>query len=118
ERILAWFEGQVIDRVPVRFGAHNSEYDHATASSRTWPTLRDRWFDAEYQVDSFLASLKGAQFLGESIPVFWPNLGPEVYSAFHGSELTYQQVTAYSEPLVKSWDDLSKVCFDPENAYF
>jgi hypothetical protein len=118
ERVLAWFEGQVLDRPPVRFAAHNAEYDNAAATTRSWPSLKDRWFDAEYQVDSFLQSLKGQQFLAESFPVFWPNLGPEVYSAFHGSELTYQEVTAYSIPLVKSWDDLSKVRFDPENPYY
>ena len=27
ERIYAWYEHQVIDRVPVRFSAHNAEYD-------------------------------------------------------------------------------------------
>jgi hypothetical protein len=49
ERILAWFQGQVIDRPPIRFSAHNAEYDAATATDRHWPTPKDRWFDAECQ---------------------------------------------------------------------
>jgi hypothetical protein len=118
KRILAWFGGQVIDRVPVRFSAHNAEYDHASAATGRWASLRERWFDAEYQVESYLQSLSGQTFLAESIPVFWPNLGPEIYSAFHGSELIYQEVTAYSVPLVQTWDDLSKIRLDTGNAYF
>lgn len=118
ERILAWFAGHVLDRPPVRFSAHNAEYDHATLGRAQWPTLRDRWFDAEFQVEHFVRSLAGQTFLAESIPVFWPNLGPEVYAAFHGSELVYQEVTAYSVPLVREWDDLAKIRLDRTNVYF
>lgn len=118
ERILAWFEGQVLDRVPVRFSAHNAEYDRVSSAAGHWASLRDRWFDSDYQVDRHLQSLIGQVFLAESIPVFWPNLGPEVYAAFHGSELVYQEVTSYSVPAVRSWDDLSKIRLDAGNAYF
>ena len=118
ERILAWFAGEVIDRAPIRFSAHNAEYDHTSAEAGRWPNLRDRWFDAEYQVDRFLRSLEGQVFLAESIPVFWPNLGPEVYAAFHGSELVYQEVTSYSVPLVPTWEARGRIRFDPANEYF
>jgi len=118
ERILAWFAGQIVDRPPIRFSAHNAEYDLVRAQARRWTGLKDRWFDAEYQVESYLQSLKGRQFLAETIPVFWPNLGPEVYSAFHGSELVYQEVTSYSVPLVQEREDVQKIRFSRDNAYF
>src|ERR1035437_2803467 len=118
DRILAWFAGQVVDRPPIRFFAHNAEYENALMETTRWPSLRDRWFDAEYQIDTFLSSLKGRRFLAETIPVCWPNLGPEVYSAFHGSELVYQQITSYSVPLMRERGDIPKVQFSRDNAYF
>lgn len=118
ERIMAWFDGQVLDRPPIRFSAHNAEYNKAAVAARRWPSLKDRWFDAEYQVESYLRSLQGRRFLAETIPVCWPNLGPEVYSAFHGSELIYQEVTSYSVPLVREQADMAKIHFDRGNAYF
>lgn len=118
ERIKAWYHQQIVDRAPIRFSAHNSEYAVVHKPSDRWPTLKDRWFDAEYQVDSYLASIRGQKFLAETFPVFWPNLGPEVYSAFYGGELTYAEVTAYSVPLLNDLDrDLDKIHFDENNPY-
>ena len=46
----------------------------------------------------------GRKFYAETFPIFWPNLGPEVFSAFHECELEYAEVTSYSIPLVKEKD--------------
>jgi hypothetical protein len=118
-RIYAWYEQEVIDRPPIRFTAHNAEYDapHLLAG-RSWPDLKARWFDAEFQVDFFIESIKGREFLAETFPVLWPNLGPEIFVAFHGSELIFKEVTSYSVPLVKEWDDMAKIRLDRENQYF
>ena len=107
ERIYAWFEGEVLDRAPVRFTAHNADFEQAHRSSgRAWPDLRSRWFDAEYQVDYYRASIEGQTFLGETFPVFWPNLGPEVFAAFYGAELIFGEVTSWSRPLIRDWDQM------------
>jgi hypothetical protein len=113
ERIRAWYEGEVIDRPPIRFTAHNAEYDLSPdAAGRSWPTLEDRWFEAEYQVDRFEASIRGQEFLAETFPVFWPNLGPGVYAALFGCRLTYGEVTAWSEPLVRDWSEAADLRLD------
>ena len=79
QRINAWLAHEPTDRPPVRFAEHNAEYAAArTLQGRTWPDLRTRWFDAEYQVELFLESIRGRTFHGETFPVFWPNLGPNV----------------------------------------
>jgi hypothetical protein len=117
-RIYAWYNQEIIDRPPIRFSAHNAEYTISPHLKKSWPTLKDRWFDAEYQVDYFIDSIKDRKFYAETFPVFWPNLGPEVYTAFHGSELQYQEVTSYSIPMVKNWEDISLINFDKNNPYF
>ena len=118
-RVQAWLKHEMIDRPPIRFSAHNSDYAAAHAmKGRSWPDLKSRWFDAEYQVDYFLHSIQGLQFLAETFPIFWPNLGPEVYSAFYGSELEYKEVTSYSKPLVKEWSDISGIKLNRANEYY
>lgn len=118
KRIYAWYQQEIIDRPPIRFSSHNAEYVKSSHLKKTWPSLKERWFDAEYQVDFFIDSIKGRKFYAETFPVFWPNLGPEVYSAFHGCELEYMEVTSYSIPIIKSWEDSRLINFDMNNIYF
>lgn len=118
QRIYGWYQQEMLDRLPIRFSAHNAEYAISPHLKKPWPTLKDRWFDAEYQVDLFIDSIKGRRFYAETFPVFWPNLGPEVFTAFHGSELEYMEVISYSVPFVKDWEDINRIQFDTNNPYF
>lgn len=114
KRVYAWFEGAIIDRPPVRFMAHNAFVEQA---NQAYPSdnLRDRWFDAEFQVETFVKSIEGRTFHGETFPVFWPNLGPEVYAGFYGAELQFGEVTSWSVPMVRSWDDMARLKLDLDN---
>lgn len=119
QRVEAWLNHEKTDRPPVRFSMHNAEFasEHAPANGR-WPSLKARWFDAEYQVDSFLKSIEGRIFYGETFPVFSPNLGPNVYAAYHGAELEYAEVTSWIVHCVHTWDDIKRLRFDPNNEYY
>jgi len=120
DRIDAWFCQEIIDRPPVRFYHHNIEYENAQQlDTGRWATLEDRWFDAEYQIDAFEASIAGRTFHGETFPVFWPNLGPNVYSAFYGGRLDFAEVTSWYEPVVETPEDLGALGEDFRgNRYF
>jgi hypothetical protein len=117
KRVYAWFDGAIIDRPPIRFMAHNAFVEQANT---VYPSenLKDRWFDAEFQVETFAQSIAGKTFHGETFPVFWPNLGPEVYAAFYGATLEYGEVTSWSIPAVRAWEDMSRLRLDMENEYF
>jgi hypothetical protein len=117
QRVYAWYAGEIIDRPPIRFMAHNAFVEEA---NKDYPSenLKDRWFDVEFQVDTFIESIEGKTFHGETFPVFWPNLGPEVYAAFYGAELEYGEVTSWSKPVVQNWADIDKLKLDMGNAYF
>ena len=119
QRIEAWFNHEPLDRPPVRFSMHNAEFssEHAPDNSR-WPNLKARWFDAEFQVDSFLESIAGRRFHGETFPVFSPNLGPNVYAAFYGAELDYAEVTSWVIHCIHEWDDIQRLKFDRNNEYY
>ncbi|MCX6877388.1 MAG: hypothetical protein NTW21_26800 [Verrucomicrobia bacterium] len=119
QRIDAWFAHDMLDRPPVRFAEHNADFagTHLLAG-RTWPDLRTRWFDAEFQVDYFIESIRGRTFHGETFPVFWPNLGPNVYAAFHGAELDFGEVTSWVRHCVHEPADMGNLKFSRDNVYF
>ncbi|MEN8255025.1 MAG: hypothetical protein ABFR33_06100 [Verrucomicrobiota bacterium] len=118
ERIYAWYNQEIIDRPPVRFHQHNAEFANAGKPDSQWSSVKERWFDAEHQVDHFIRQLEGIQFKAETFPMFMPNLGPEIYSAFYGAELEYGEITAWAIPLIKEWENLPEFKLDSSNDYF
>ena len=90
---------------------------------RLWPhsshaTLRDRWMDADYAAEMALANVMNTEYLGDALPYAFPNLGPEVFSAFFGCELEFGEDTSWSIPILKDWADVGKVRFSTENVYW
>ena len=120
ERIEAWFHQAVLDRPPVRFYKHNAQFEAGEPLDRTrWLSQEERWFDTDYQIESFEQSLAGKTFWAETFPVFVPNLGPNVYSAFYAGRLEFAEVTSWYEPVLASLDDLSVLQNNPfANHYF
>ncbi len=118
-RVYAWYGNEIIDRAPVRFKAHNDflnqEVDFGSWSSEQ---KKARWFDAEYQIDTFLNSIEGKIFHGETFPVYFPNLGPDAYAAFYGAPLEFGEVTSWSTPIVRDWGDIDRLKLDFNNEYF
>lgn len=115
-RIEAWYQQQVIDRPPVRFSRHNALYDAADAASQArYPSLRDWWFDVEAQIERFHRGMEGKHYHGETFPVFWPNLGPNVLAACYGSELAFGEVTSWAEPILH--DYAQKPVLDMQSPY-
>lgn len=120
KRVYAWFENEIIDRPPVRFVAHNEFLETAKEdiSQLSAAEKKDWWFDVETQVDLFVRSIEGHKFHAETFPVFFPNLGPDVYAAFYGAELEFGEVTSWSIPLVRHWEDVDKLKLNMGNQYF
>jgi len=117
ERIYAWYEGELIDRAPVRFTAHNT-FISEKVSKREWYDLRSKWFDVEFQVESYMESLRSQNFFAETFPVYWPNLGPNVYAAFMGAPLVFDEYTSWADPCLENLNDAGDLRVDPDNIYF
>ena len=118
ERVYAWYEGEVVDRAPIRFSQHNADYN-TREHAKTWPTLEDRWMDAEYAVDDYVKRLEGRPLLAETFPVYFPNLGPNWYAACFGVPMEWGDVTAWAEPVIHDYEkDLPAVAFDINCAMF
>ena len=105
-RIEAWFHQEVVDRAPVRFSRHNAEYEDAPPlDPARWPNRKAQWYDAEFQLERFLGSIEGRRFHGETFPLFWPNLGPNVFAGCYGAPLHFSDVTSWAEPVLTTPDD-------------
>lgn len=119
ERIYAWYEGEIIDRPPVRFSSHNADFEEPLQDELLrWATLEDRWFDHEFQVDAFIRSIEGKSFHGETFPVLWPNLGPNVFAAFYGAPLEFGEVTSWAEPIISTYEKIKDLKLDWSSPYF
>jgi hypothetical protein len=118
KRIYAWYEREVIDRAPVRFIAHNAAFNVESSQNRSPEEWKNIWFDVEPRVETFEKSIEGKVFHGETFPMFDPNLGPDIYAAFYGSELYYGEVTSWSHPIIEYWEDMASLKLDMEGIYF
>lgn len=120
ERIEAWFHQSVLDRPPVRFYRHNAQFEAGEPLNRArWASLKDRWFDTEYQIEDFERSIAGKTFHAETFPVFFPNLGPSVYSAFYGGEIEFAEVTSWYHAVLHGINGYAVLQNDPfQNLYF
>lgn len=118
KRVYAWFDGEIIDRVPVRFSAHNEEFDNVQEAN-SWKTLKDRWFDTEFQIQSFEKRLYMHPWLGETFPVYFPNLGPNFFAAaITNSELEFGDVTSWCRPCILEEEQVDRIGFHQDNLYY
>jgi len=87
-----------------------------------WPeerhaTPRDQWLDIDHRVEYALASVENTWYGGDSIPVFMPNLGPEIMTAGYGAAMEFSERTVWTEPCLTDWGQLDALKFDPDNFY-
>ncbi len=102
ERFDAFWRREVPDRPLV---AITCPRDHQ--SPRDFPvpgTPEARWTDVGYQCNLARWRTQNTCYLGDSIPYYLPNLGPDSFSAFLGAELRFiDDATSWVKPCV---DDL------------
>lgn len=118
QRIDAFWECELIDRPVVQFTLEKPPEERVPLPVSHHGTPRDRWLDAEYQAELALATLSNQEFLGDSMPVAFPNLGPDLFSAFYGCPLTFGDYgTSWSSPILHDWSRVDEIQFDWDNFY-
>ena len=118
DRYEAWWDAQ-IPLVSIAF-AKPAEEQIPYPPAKDHPTLRDRWLDTEYLVENTRARMANIHFFADALPTVFPNLGPEIYSAFYGCPLEFSENTSWSVPILDSWDQaaVDALKLDTENFYF
>lgn len=117
DRIDAFWECAIIDRPVARIviPRPNPAYP---IPQKQFASHRERWMDFEFTAQTQLAYVKNNDYLGDALPAVFPNLGPEVFSAFFGCELEYGEVTAWSIPNLEDYAEAGKLQFSEDNFYY
>ncbi len=116
----AFWRREIIDRpvVIASMGKAQPDPRYPAPPQKTWATIRGRWFDAEYIAQSAAAGAMNTEYLGDALPSSWPNLGPEIFSAFFGAEIEFGDSTSWSVPNLKDWTDADKIQLSTDNIYW
>ncbi|MFH1008838.1 MAG: hypothetical protein V1800_15290 [Candidatus Latescibacterota bacterium] len=119
-RYEAWWDCAVVDRPLVSMTFRKPQVECVRMPQKEHATLRDRWMDTEHVVRTEEARLLNTVHFADSLPVAWPNLGPEVFSAFYGCEMEYGETTAWSRPILTDWSEesVNSLRLDRDNYYF
>jgi len=119
ERFAAWWEGEIIDR-PLVNVAVKSDVPHSMPV-KEYASERERWLDIEFRVDSLIEHIVHSHYVGDSLPVFFPNIGPELTGTVYGCELQFSETTSWSIPPVRSieeWRDILQLEPNFDNPYW
>ena len=117
-RFEAWWHGEIIDRPPVTFSVKRQKSVRRIAPPST---LRERWLDVEFVVESSLAAMEATNYLGDALPVFWPNIGPEITATLYGCDLTFGEWTSWSSPVIhdpSGWERIAQATPDFNSLYW
>jgi hypothetical protein len=117
-RIEAFWHRELIDRPVVQFGLEKFADQRPPLPVSQHATSRERWMDAQYQAEFALASLSGQEFLGDSLPIAYPNLGPELFSAFYGCPIHFGDFgTSWTDPILHDWKQVDQLQFNWDSPY-
>ncbi len=119
QRMEAFWQCAVLDRPVAQFTIEKPAAEQVPLPQIDHATTAERWLDVEYQAKLTDAQLSNRLFLADSLPVAFPNLGPEILAAFYGSPLYFGDYgTSWSEPILKDWSTADNLTLDWDNPYF
>jgi hypothetical protein len=118
ERIAAFWQRELIDRPVVQFIVEKPLEQRVSLPLSGHASARARWMDAAYQAELALANVKNCEFLGDTLPAVFPNLGPDLFAAMYGCELEFGDYgTSWSVPNLHDWKDVDSIRFDWDSPY-
>lgn len=119
QRMEAFWAGIVLDRPVVQFYLEKPPAEQLPLPASHHSNPRERWLDAEYQAQHTLARFSNQIFMGDSLPVAFPNLGPEVLAAFYGCPLEFGDYgTSWTQPILKNWNEAEAIRLNIHHPYF
>jgi len=118
DRQDAFWVCEIIDRPVVNITVPKRDPEHPWPLEKEYGSVRDRWMDAERVVDLAVATVANTHYLGDALPHIYPNLGPELFSAFFGCELEFGEETSWSLPNLHDWADVGAIKFSRDNIYW
>ncbi|MBN2302344.1 MAG: hypothetical protein JXN60_07515 [Lentisphaerae bacterium] len=111
-RLEAFWRGEFIDRPCMDITAPKGKPFHGHVPD----TIEQRWTDQNYIIENAEAKMESTYFAGEAVPIFRPNLGPDLFSALLGGTICYNsERTSWVAPFL-DWNHLPSFEID-ENSF-
>jgi len=118
ERQDAFWEREIIDRPVVIMTVNKPNPDFPPPQPKEYASIKDRWLDSERAAEEAVHHVMNTEYLGDALPLAWPNLGPEVFSSFFGCELEFSETTSWSVPILEDWAEIDKLRFSTDSFYW
>ena len=77
-----------------------------------------RWLDFDYLIKKARYQAENSYYTAETVPFYWPNLGPDIFAAMLGCSLQFSVDTCWSHPIVESWEDFHTFSIDKGNEWY
>lgn len=119
ERFDSWWHGDCADRPPVSLWVQH--LPPPTPPAGRHATLRDRWMDVEFQVERSLAQLEAHPTWGDTVPAYFPNLGPNLTATLYGVELEFGENTSWCNHILQEpaeWERFLQTAPNFANPYW
>lgn len=121
ERIVAWWDGELIDRPCIQVTAPREGYEQQLAEARERPSdvsLERWWTDIDYVVERMGKQIEATYYAGESFPLFRPNIGPDAFAAFLGAPLRLLETTTWVDHIIDDWEDTLPLRLEEDNRWW
>ncbi|MCR4622436.1 MAG: hypothetical protein K5663_10195 [Clostridiales bacterium] len=116
-RYMAFWEREIADRPPVCVTLPKAVAK--PFKGKAYACIDEKWLDVDARIDETAAALESTDFLYDSLPIAWPNLGPEIFSAWCGCPYGFAQTTAWSRPAISDWEkDFANTRLDMNHPLF
>jgi hypothetical protein len=118
-RYEAWWECEIVDRPLVSIIFPKPEAEQHPFPEKAYTFWREQWLDTQFVVAKAVSALNNNVYYADALPVIFPNLGPEVFSAFYGCPLEFSETTSWSVPILAGWepDSVARLKLDLDSFY-
>ncbi|MFC1582089.1 hypothetical protein ACFL4W_00990 [Planctomycetota bacterium] len=115
ERIEAWWQRELCDRLPIMITA--PRVPEQTAPVPESGSVAEQWWREDFVLDRAEALISNSLYKGEALPVFAPDLGRDVFAAFFGASLIFGTDEVFVESPYEGLDAIPPFGLDTSNSY-
>lgn len=117
ERFKGLLQCEIVDR-PVFCMSYQKDKSLKFEGRSDYNSEAD-WLNFDRRSDQEIKKALNTVCYGDEMPIVFPDMGPEIYSAWCGCGYNLAKHTTWSEPCIFDWErDFKKAVFDKNNKYY
>ena len=117
KRYDAFWHQEIIDRPPVCITLPADQM--RPVPKKSYASHQERWLDIDFRAEQTDIQLRNQKYLADALPIAWPNMGPEIFSAWCGCGYEFGEHTTWSTPCIEDWaKDADKAVFNPNHPLY